>query len=95
MHASVAATSIDVPSRAWEDGQLELSSRHVRYEMLLLTALLWFQKMNAGGSGELCTTHVRFIVDPLSMYKSGAPIISVDGSEKWHEQIRISMNVSM
>lgn len=38
--------------------------------------------MNAGGSGELCTTHVRFIVDPLSMYKSGAPIISVEGSEK-------------
>lgn len=36
--------------------------------------------MNAGGSGELCTTHVKFIVDPLSMYKSGAPIISVDGS---------------
>lgn len=36
--------------------------------------------MNAGGSGELCTTHVRFIVEPLSMYKSGAPIISVDGS---------------
>lgn len=45
-----------------------------------LTALLWFQKMNAGGSGELFTTHVRFIVDPLSMYKSGPPIISVDGS---------------
>jgi hypothetical protein len=38
--------------------------------------------MNAGGSGELCTTQVRFIVDPLSMYKSGAPIISVDGSAK-------------
>jgi hypothetical protein len=38
--------------------------------------------MNAGGSGELCTTHVRFIVEPLSMYKSGAPIISVDGSTK-------------
>lgn len=45
-----------------------------------LTALLWFQNMNAGGSGELCTTHVRFIVEPLSMYKSGAPTISVDGS---------------
>lgn len=36
--------------------------------------------MYAGGSGELYTTHVKFIVDPLSMYKSGAPIISVDGS---------------
>lgn len=36
--------------------------------------------MNAGGSGEFWTTHVRFIVEPLSMYKSGAPIISVDGS---------------
>jgi hypothetical protein len=38
--------------------------------------------MYAGGSGELYTTHVKFIVDPLSMYKSGAPIISVEGSEK-------------
>lgn len=46
----------------------------------LLTALLWFQKIKAGGSGELCTTHVKFIVEPLSIYKSGAPIISVDGS---------------
>lgn len=36
--------------------------------------------MYAGGSGELSTTHVRFIVEPLSIYKSGAPIISVDGS---------------
>lgn len=36
--------------------------------------------MNAGGSGELFTTHVKFIVEPLSMYKSGPPIISVDGS---------------
>jgi hypothetical protein len=42
--------------------------------------------MNAGGSGELCTTHVRFIVEPLSMYKSGAPIISVDGSTKTEEK---------
>jgi hypothetical protein len=42
--------------------------------------------MNAGGSGELCTTHVRFIVEPLSMYKSGAPIISVDGSTKTQEE---------
>lgn len=47
-----------------------------------LTALLWFQNMNAGGSGELCTTQVRLMVEPLSMYKSGAPIISVDGSAK-------------
>jgi hypothetical protein len=38
--------------------------------------------MNAGGSGELCTTQVRFIVEPLSMYKSGAPIISAVGSAK-------------
>lgn len=36
--------------------------------------------MKAGGSGELLTTHVKFIVEPLSIYKSGAPIISVDGS---------------
>lgn len=36
--------------------------------------------MNAGGSGEFKMTHVKLMVDPLSMYKSGAPIISVDGS---------------
>lgn len=36
--------------------------------------------MYAGGSGESFTTHVKFIVEPLSMYRSGAPIISVDGS---------------
>lgn len=38
--------------------------------------------MYAGGSGELYTTHVKLIVEPLSMYRSGAPIISVDGSAK-------------
>lgn len=36
--------------------------------------------MYAGGSGEFNITHVKFMVDPLSMYRSGAPIISVDGS---------------
>lgn len=36
--------------------------------------------MYAGGSGEFSITHVKFIVDPVSMYRSGAPIISVDGS---------------
>lgn len=36
--------------------------------------------MYAGGSGEFSITHVKFMVDPLSIYKSGAPIISVDGS---------------
>lgn len=36
--------------------------------------------MYAGGSGEFSITHVKFMVDPLSMYRSGAPIISVDGS---------------
>lgn len=57
-----------------------LNFSHKKESKFLLTALLWFQKMNAGGSGELFTTHVKFIVEPLSMYKSGAPIISVDGS---------------
>lgn len=46
----------------------------------ILTALLWFQKIYAGGSGESSITHVKFMVDPLSMYTSGEPIISVDGS---------------
>lgn len=36
--------------------------------------------MYAGGSGEFSMTHVKLMVDPLSMYKSGAPIISVVGS---------------
>lgn len=30
-------------------------------------------------------TQVRLIVDPLSIYKSGAPIISVDGSVKYEK----------
>lgn len=38
--------------------------------------------MYAGGSGEFKITQVKLIVDPLSIYKSGAPIISVDGSVK-------------
>lgn len=38
--------------------------------------------MYAGGSGEFKITQVKLIVDPLSIYKSGAPIISVDGSAK-------------
>lgn len=38
--------------------------------------------MYAGGSGEFRMTHVKLIVDPLSMYISGAPIISVEGSIK-------------
>lgn len=36
--------------------------------------------MYAGGSGEFRMTQVRLIVEPPSMYMSGAPIISVDGS---------------
>lgn len=49
----------------------------------LLTALLWFQNMYAGGSGEFSMIHVRFIVDPLSMYISGAPMMCVVGSVKY------------
>lgn len=30
-------------------------------------------------------TQVRLIVDPLSIYKSGAPIISVDGSVRYEK----------
>ena len=39
--------------------------------------------MYAGGSGESSIMQVKFMVDPLSMYKSGAPTISVDGSGVW------------
>lgn len=44
--------------------------------------------MYAGGSGEFNITHVKFMVDPLSMYKSGAPIISVEGSAQWKKKKR-------
>lgn len=36
--------------------------------------------MYAGGSGEFSITHVKLMVDPLSIYKSGPPIICVVGS---------------
>lgn len=52
----------------------------------IITALLWFQIMYAGGSGDLSIIHVKLMVDPLSIYTSGAPIISVVGSvKKWRE----------
>lgn len=33
-----------------------------------------------GGSGKCRTTHVKLIVEPMPMYKSGAPTIVVIGS---------------
>lgn len=42
--------------------------------------------MYAGVSGEFSTRHEMFIVEPLSMYKSGAPIISVDGSKNTNDK---------
>lgn len=36
--------------------------------------------MAGGGSGELRTIQVRFTVEPVLMYKSGPPTISVIGS---------------
>lgn len=38
--------------------------------------------MAGGGSGAYFTTHVRFIVEPLFMKRSGPPVISVIGSVK-------------
>ena len=41
--------------------------------------------MVGGGSGECCTMHVRFTVDPVLMYRSGAPtsvVIGSGGSER-------------
>lgn len=47
--------------------------------------------MYAGGSGELRMTHVRLMVEPLSMYRSGAPMISVDGSAVNYIEKQISI----
>ena len=50
-----------------------------------LTSLLCIHLMVGGGSGECCTMHVRFTVDPVLMYKSGAPtsvVIGSDGRER-------------
>lgn len=38
--------------------------------------------MAAGGSGKCLTMHVRFTVEPVSMYRSGPPWIVVIGSKK-------------
>lgn len=38
--------------------------------------------MAGGGSGAYLTTHVKFIVEPLLINRSGPPSISVIGSEK-------------
>lgn len=46
-----------------------------------LTYPLCVQWMAVGGSFNPCTIHVRFTVDPVSMYSSGAPKIVVVGSE--------------
>lgn len=45
-----------------------------------LTWLLWAHEMVFGGSGKCLTTHVKLIVEPMPMYKSGAPTIVVIGS---------------
>ena len=48
----------------------------------LITSLLWVQWTVCGGSGKCLTMHVKFTVDPISMYNSGPPDIVVMGSEK-------------
>lgn len=45
--------------------------------------------MVGGGSGAYLTTHVKFIVDPLLINKSGPPIISVTGSENRRTNINL------
>lgn len=46
--------------------------------------------MAGGGSGANLTTQVKFIVEPLLMNKSGPPWISVIGSEKIEEKLRVN-----
>lgn len=42
--------------------------------------------MAGGGSGANFTMHVKFIVEPLFMKRSGPPMISVIGSENEKER---------
>lgn len=48
------------------------------------TWLLCAHKMATGGSGKCLTMHVRFMVEPISMYKSEPPWIVVTGSARAH-----------
>lgn len=50
------------------------------YQKTWLTSPLWVQNIPGGGSGSCFTIHVKFIVESVSMYKSGPPIIVVIGS---------------
>lgn len=45
-----------------------------------LTFPLWVHAIVLGGSGVCRTIHVRLIVDPAYMNRSGPPRISVSGS---------------
>lgn len=60
----------------------------------ILTASLWFQNIKAGGSGLKRTTQVKLIVLPRLMYKSGAPKISVFGSEKYEGIDCLLLNIT-
>lgn len=51
-----------------------------RGESKFITCRLCDQIIAGGGSGAYNTMHVKFIVDPLLINKSGPPIISVIGS---------------
>lgn len=55
-------------------------------------AYTWFlcpHKIALGGSGKCFTMHVRLIVEPMSIYKSGPPKIDVTGSvSRWYVQWR-------
>lgn len=51
-------------------------------ELSTRTFPLWLQLIVLGGSGVCLTIHVKLIVDPAYMNKSGPPNISVSGSRK-------------
>lgn len=50
-------------------------------ESKLIATPLWNHIIVGGGSGEYLTRHVRLIVEPMLMKRSGPPRISVIGSE--------------
>lgn len=53
-----------------------------------ITFVLCNQVTDGGGSGKCRTIHVKLIVDPASIYKSGPPAIVVIGSAHTNVQVR-------
>lgn len=59
------------------DGKFIQISMVLNSKIIMPTILLCVQIINAGGSGDSRMEHVKFIVEPLSMYNSDGPSTSV------------------